>query len=408
MQFLTLVLTFVFACTAPASAHEGMHDAMHGGQGNVMRAAPAKPQLAASMVFDGNGRLWRVSARDGYVLVSFSDDRGNHFSPPVKVNQAPEDIAADGDNRPKIIVKNGGMVYVSYTQSLDKPYSGNIRFSRSLDGGKSFSEPLSVNDNREIISHRFDALGVNERGQVFIAWLDKRDSSAAEKKGKKYTGAAVYYAMSDNGGERFGPNIKAVDNSCECCRIAMAVGADGVPVIFWRHVYGKNVRDHAMLKLDGKSQPVRVSYDNWEVDACPHHGPSIAISPDGMYHFVWFDNAPDKNGLFYARSVDGGKTFSPSRPFGNNAGQASHPYVLSAGAKIVVAWKEFDGENAVVMAMTSDTAGQQWSAPRRLAATTGASDHPLLIAEGDVAYLAWNTAKEGSQLIKINSGATEK
>lgn len=406
MQFfrlgMTLALTLI--CGNAASAHEGMH----GEHGKAVSASPAKQQLAASVAFDTTGRLWRASARDGYVLVSFSDDKGKNFNAPVKVNQTAENIAADGDNRPKIIVKNNGVVYVSYTQSLDKPYTGNIRFSRSRDGGKSFSEPVTVNDNHEVISHRFDALGVNDRGQVFIAWLDKRDSSAAARKGKTYTGAAVYYAISDNGGERFGPNIKAVDNSCECCRIAMAVGIDGVPVIFWRHVYGQNVRDHAMLKLDGKSQTVRVSYDNWEVDACPHHGPSMAISQGGIYHFVWFDNAPDKNGLFYARSVDGGKTVSSSKPFGNNAAQASHPYVLSFGAKVVVVWKEFDGEKAVVMAMTSDTAGQQWSAPRSLATTAGASDHPLLIADGDMAYLSWNTAREGGQMIKIDTGSAEK
>lgn len=404
---ISLIIALMLFSVSAAKAHEGMHGTSHADSGRTGNVTPAK-QLAASAVFDTNGRLWRALARDGYVLVSYSDDKGKNFSKPAKVNRESENIAADGDNRPKIVVNKDGLIYVSYTQSLTKPYSGNIRFSRSIDGGKSFSEPITVNDNREIISHRFDALGVNERGQIYIAWLDKRDSSAAEKKGQKYTGAGVYYAVSENGGERFGTNIQAAEHSCECCRIAMAIGPDGTPAIFWRHVYGKNVRDHAMLRLDGKSQPVRVTYDNWEVDACPHHGPALSISSDGIYHFVWFDNAPDNNGLFYAHSRDGGKTFSSSVSFGNNAAQASHPYVLSLGAKVFVVWKEFDGENAVVMAMTSENAGQKWSVPRRLAATAGPSDHPLLVADGAVAYLSWNTAKEGYQLLKINSEVAEK
>ena len=77
---------------------------------------------------------------------------------------------------------------------------------------------------------------------------------------------------------------------------------DDTPVIFWRHIYGKNERDHAMLRLDGKSSPIRVSHDRWEVDACPHHGGALSIAPDGVYHFVWFDNAPERHGLFYASS----------------------------------------------------------------------------------------------------------
>jgi len=83
--------------------------------------------------------------------------------------------------------------------------TGDIRFSRSSDGGRSFSTPVTVNDNREIISHRFDAMTVNAKGQVFIAWLDKRDLSEARKAGKEYAGAALYYAMSDDGGQALPP-----------------------------------------------------------------------------------------------------------------------------------------------------------------------------------------------------------
>ena len=141
-------------------------------------------------------------------------------------------------NRPKIVVRKG-VIYVSYTRGLAKPMSGDIRFSRSTDGGKTFSAPVTVNDNREVISHRFETLGVNDRGQVFLAWLDKRDLSAAAKRGEKYAGAAVYYAVSDDGGASFRPNVKVADHSCECCRVAMAMDMDGSPVILWRHIFGK-------------------------------------------------------------------------------------------------------------------------------------------------------------------------
>ena len=184
----------------------------------------AKPSLAATAAFDESGRLWLASIRGRHLYVSHSDDGGANLSAPVKVNAEPEDILGDGENRPKIIARKG-VVYVSYTRALEKPMTGDIRFSRSLDGGKSFSAPLTVNDNREVISHRFEAMGVNGRGQVYLAWLDKRDLSAALKKGEQYTGAAVYYAVSDDGGASFRPNVKVADHSCECCRVAMATMA---------------------------------------------------------------------------------------------------------------------------------------------------------------------------------------
>lgn len=367
---------------------------------NAWKARLAMPSLAIATAFDGNGRLWLAAIRGRHLYVSHSDDKGRTLSASVKVNVEPEDILGDGENRPKIVVRKG-VVYVSYTRGLEKPMAGDIRFSRSLDGGKSFSAPLTVNDNREIISHRFDTLEVNDRGQVFLAWLDKRDLLTAQRENKPYKGAAVYYAMSDDGGASFQPNLKAADHSCECCRVAMALDADETPVIFWRHIYGKNERDHAMLRLDGKSSPIRVSYNRWEVDACPHHGGAVSIASDGVYHFVWFDNAPERHGLFYARSADRGNTFSAPLNFGNFEAQAGHPHVLSLGKAVHVVWKEFDGQNSVIRGMSSGDGGRSWSPLRRIASTDGASDHPLLVADGAQPYLSWNTAREGLRLIGV-------
>lgn len=400
---IALILAAALAA-APVSAADhadhGKPGAAAADREKIWQDILAKPSLAITTAFDGKGRLWLATIRGRHLYVSYSDDRGNTVSAPVKVNDEPEDILGDGENRPKIVVRNG-TIYVSYTRGLEKPMTGDIRFSRSLDGGHSFSAPLTVNDNREIISHRFETLEVNDRGQVFLAWLDKRELSAAQREKKPYNGAAVYYAVSDDGGASFRPNLKAADHSCECCRVAMAADNEGTPVIFWRHIYGKNERDHAMLRLDGKSAPIRVSHDRWEVDACPHHGGALSIAPDGVHHFVWFDNAPARHGLFYASSADRGDHFSEPLNFGNFEAQAAHPHVLSLGRAVHAVWKEFDGQSSVIRGMSSADGGSSWSPPRQIAATAGASDHPLLIADGAQAYLSWSTAKEGLRLIRM-------
>jgi hypothetical protein len=358
-----------------------------------------KPALAVSAVFDNEGHLWRAEARAGHVWLSRSEDKGRSFNAPVRVNAAPENIAADGENRPKIVVA-GKRVYVSWTQSLDKPYTGHVRFALSSDGGKTFSEPITVNDNRDVISHRFENLLVDAKGRIHLAWLDKRDSAAAQASGKHYAGAALYYAVSEDGGESFSANQRLAAGSCECCRVAMALDADGVPLVFWRHIFGLNVRDHALLKLDGRSMPVRVSHDQWEVDACPHHGPALSVASDGVRHLTWFNNGPARHGLFYARMERDGARSQPLG-FGNYDAQASHPSVVAVGPRVALAWKEFDGQRASVWAMVSMDGGRNWQASRRIADSAGASDHPLLITDDAVAYLSWNTAKEGYRLLPI-------
>ncbi len=382
---------------------------------DAISPAPAKPHdmakmwktsldrqpVAVTATFDAKGRLWLASVKNGHVMVSHSGDQGKTFSTPVVVNPESEFVAADGENRPKILVAGNGNIYVSYTQSLEMPFAGNVRFSRSVDGGKSFSIPVTVNDNLELFTHRFDSMGINERGQIYIAWLDKRDASDANKKGEKYSGITIYYAVSDDEGKSFKANVKAADHTCECCRVAMAIDTDGTPVIAWRNIFGKNVRDHAMLRLDGNSQPIRLSYDNWEVDACPHHGPAASIARDGVYHFVWFDNAPERHGLFYAYSSDQGRNFSSPLNFGNFKAQASHPTALSLGKRVFIAWKEFDGEATGIYLMHSSDGGNVWSAPRKIAITADKSDNPLLIGDGEKAYLSWNTVAEGYHLIAL-------
>lgn len=365
------------------------------------QATLARPSLATTTALDDKGRLWRILAREQQILVSHSDDGGKTFSAPVAVNSTPEHIAGDGENRPKIQIRNG-IIHVSWTQALDKPMTGHIRFSRSLDDGKTFSPPITVNDDPQIISHRFEAMGVNQRGKIYLAWLDKRDLSAATSKGEAFTGASVYYAVSDDGGASFTPNRQVAAHSCECCRVAMAMDTDGVPVIFWRHIYGKNTRDFALARLDAEPVPLRATHDNWQVDGCPHHGGAISISPDGIYHMVWFNNGPERHGLFYGSSRDRGQTFSAPHAFGNENAQAGHPDVLSLGQKVFVAWKEFDGKESAIQEMHSLDAGQSWSVPRRLASTAAASDHPLLINAQGKAYLSWQTEQDGLQLIGID------
>ena len=404
-----LFAAVMLACPALAADH-----ADHGKSGAAAPAAEpvdrekrwkealAKPSLAVTASFDENGILWLAAISGQHIYVSYSDDRGITRSAPVKVNAEPENILGDGENRPKIIVRKG-VIYVSYTQGLAEPMSGDIRFSRSTDGGTSFAAPITVNDNREVISHRFDSMAVNDKGHVYIAWLDKRDQSSAKSSGEEYNGAAIYYAMSDDGGVRFRRNVKIADHVCECCRTAMAVDTDDYPVVIWRHIYDTNIRDHALVKLDGKMETLRLSHENWNIASCPHHGPSLSIASDGIYHAAWFSNAPQQHGLFYANSTDRGKTFSSALNFGNFEAQPARPYVLSLGSRIYLAWKEFDGEFTGIFVMHSGDGGKSWSAPERWASTSEVSDWPMLIGENDLAYLSWNTRNEGYRLIEVSA-----
>lgn len=350
------------------------------------------PHLAVAASFDQNGRLWLARTVGKHLEVSHSDDQGEHFSPPVTVNRSPELIAADGESRPQIAVV-GATVYLSWTQDLPQAFAGHIRFSVSNDSGKTFADPITVNDNLEPITHRFNSMLADQNG-VTIAWIDKRDGVG--KSG--YKGAAIYTARSTDGGKSFATNQKLADHSCECCRIAMAADQDGTPLIFWRHIFGVNERDFAIARLDEPHQ--RASEDGWKIDACPHHGGSLVVDSQGRKHIAWFTGAEKSPGLHYRNITH--NQMSPPMPFGNLDAQAGHPALTIAEGTLYLAWREYDGKENRIMAMHSNDRGQTWSAPSRQSATPGSADDPLLISDHHATWLIWNTADQGLNVIRLS------
>jgi hypothetical protein len=265
-----------------------------------------------SAAFDSKGVLWIAWVNNERLYVQSSSDKGASFSEPIAVNATPEAIAAEGESRPKIKLDAEGNIYLTWVLTLDKKRSTYVRFSRSTDGGKHFSEPITVNDNLAIIRHRFDSLAIGKHGELFIAWLDARDVEETRKAGQDFKGLSLYYAWSDDGGKHFYPNKRIVTHTCECCRLDTAIAPDNTPVIVWRHIFDGGVRDHALVKFNDWNTPGdthRLGQDNWKIDACPHHGPGLSIADSGVYHAVWFSGSPSHQGLFYASSTDSGRHF---------------------------------------------------------------------------------------------------
>lgn len=372
-------------------AHEG-HD--HG---------PASAtSLAVSVVFDQAGMLWRVGVKEGVVTVDRSQDMGLTFDAAKKLNAKPQKIGTDGDARPKIAIGPQGNIYVTWTQALAKPYSGYIWFSKSVDQGKTFSEPVIVHQNRAEITHRFDALTVVANGRVYVAWIDKRDLVAAKAQKQPYDGAAIYYAYSDDAGASFSKEQKLADSSCECCRIAMTTDATGNAVAMWRHLFDGGARDHAIAKFSDApvTEVKRASFGGWKIDACPHHGPAIARGDDWGWHMAWFDGG-EKAGMFYARMDGEAWVSSPAKRFGNVDQQAGHPALMSQGEQVWLVWKELTDSASIIRMATSGDGGRNWSEAVTVAETTGKSDHPQLLTSGNEVYLGWNTAKDGLIVRKL-------
>ncbi len=351
--------------------------------------------------FGPDGRLWVAWAAGKQVLVAASADRGRTFSAAVHVTPGPQNLDGGADERPQILVGEGGRITVAYAIFKDTRYNGQILTAVSRDGGASFSRPRSITDDGS--SQRFISLLGGSTGHVLAAWIDKRHVVAAEAQGREFPGASLAMARSVDGGEHFEPARIVHDNMCECCRLGALLGADGSPAVILRNIFSGE-RDHALLQFDAdlsRRSLTRVAEDHWKLDACPHHGPALARGADGAFHAVWFSGGGVRQGSFYARSTDGGRTFSPPMRIGDPSRQPTRPFVAVSDGRVWLAWKEFDGETTTVRVSSSADGGRVWSPPRVVAQTGDYSDHPLLASDGRSLFLSWMTRTEGYRLLPL-------
>lgn len=383
----------------------------HSGAGSARKRPPP---LAIATAIAPDGQLWVVSVEPGAGLtVRRSADEGRQWSPTQTVDTGTDKIAADGESRPKLAFGPNGLVVIAYTQPLARPYTGEVRMVRSVDGGKTFSTPQTVHADRQEITHRFESIAFDASGALHTVWIDKRDLEAQRAAARgadraqgtarttgagSYRGAAIYRNVSTDGGITFGPDTKVADYSCECCRIAVAPSPDGGVVALWRHIFAPNERDHAFAALSGPpvTAPVRATLDRWAVNACPHHGPGLAPARGGGYHAVWFGQRNGTMGARLGRLQADGSATPDVRPLPDGA---EHAAIAATGAQLAVVWRRFDGQATQWEAWVSSDGGAQFER-RSLRSTRALNDHPLLAQHHDRILAVWRT-EEGIHVVRL-------
>ncbi|MBL4661306.1 MAG: exo-alpha-sialidase [Alcanivoracaceae bacterium] len=349
-------------------------------------------------IFDKNGKLWGVFYHEKYLYLSHSHNKGKSFSKPVKINAVAEEVYTNGENRPKIIIGPKQQIYISWTAITKGRFNGDIRFTKSTDGGTTFPSPVTINDDGLLTGHRFESLQISKSGVIYLIWIDKRDKVATKAKGQEYSGAAIYYATSYDNGKSFSTNKKVIDHTCECCRIATTQYKDNI-VAMWRNIYATNTRDHALAVLTPAKLSVnevsihRATIDNWNIDACPHHGPDISFSNEQGVHMAWFSDGSINKGLSYAFFDLKKNRIIKQKNMDERPG-ASHPQVLFANDKTYYLWKYFDGVQTQLLLKTSNDFGKIWSETNSVFATPEANDHPFLLSGKNKVYFTWLAGTE--------------
>ena len=400
----TLLLGVLGICLhANAQAGDSSHPAKSAPTrvSNTCQGTGLECANAATPFITKDGKLILAWTAGGVVSVAQSMDAGKSFSSAVKIAEHGKALDTGSDARPQIVADQQGNIFLAYAFFKDSNWNAQINTARSADGGNSFTSPETL--VKDGSSQRFPSVLIRPDSSIFIAWIDKRLIATANRGGEKRLGGSIAYSFSGDGGKTFGTERFANENSCECCRIGGSFDPNGNPVLAYRAIFPGGIRDHATQVIAAKgAEPIRrVADDDWKTDACPHHGPSIAISGSGKLHVAWYTQGSKRSGVFYANSTNQGATYSKPSRVGAEGANVARPYLLAMDQQIWLAWKEFDGSKSSVYLKESRDDGNTWSTPKLLTSTAGYSDHPLLLLRGNEAFLSWLTRDDGYQFISI-------
>jgi hypothetical protein len=336
----------------------------------------------------------------GDIYFAKSLDEGRTWTTPcIRVSDT---CICDYGMHSRLVVDDVGTIYGAWTDRRrddggEDEY--DIYFSRSTDGGETWSQNVRVNDSSrkdKVIT----SMIVAPDQSICAVWVDHRAGTSDSD---------VYFARSTDGGQTWtDPNIR-VDDGREGSQVGADICADRWANLYVGYAYapfsgrfhnylvrstdyGETWSKPAILIDDG-----RVA-DNYEV--------SLQVTPSGLYA-AWTMYGAGMDNIVFSKSTDGGKTWS--RP----VIQVDHhswglwsekpDLVIGEDGTLYVNWARWsvydDGLPDVFFGMSTDD-GQTWTNPSIQVNDVWQDSQlypKLILGSNQTVYIAWDDARNRTQ-----------
>ena len=253
--------------------------------------------------------IFSGGSHGGEILFSRSNDGGNSFSKPVNISNS-----IGGDGKGRINSKtwhNGSLDLVAADKGVLyaawTEYDGQLWFSRSTDGGKIFSRPRHIAGGGNANPARAPSMALGPGGVVYLAWTIGEDD-----------GADIHLAKSTDGGTRFSePQLVAPsENYSDAPKLAVDSGGT-LHLVYAESSGGPLARYHVRYtrSADGArrfdiardiSRPMPQSVESTAF-------PALGVDAQDNLYVVWelfYDARQPPRGLGMTVSRDGGKHFT--------------------------------------------------------------------------------------------------
>ena len=320
------------------------------------------------------------------IFFSRSTDGGMTFSAPTNLSATMNTALY---SVPQIAVDTTGNINVLWESD-----TGNLAiwFSSSRDGGATFSSPKMVSTNP---GGSLNAqIAVDKNGNINVVWEDDIAGHSD-----------ISFSRSTDNGLNFSPPMNLSNPLGNCIansntpRIALDIAAN-INVV-WSNDCGGNF--DIFLSRSADSGATFSSPKNLSGTPAPSGNPQLAVDASGNISVVWEESNPAD--IFFVRSSDGGVTFSSAQNLSHNAGSSSNAWLtVDAGANINVAWEDTTpGNRDIFFNRSTDSGATFLPTPLNLSNNSGLSAAAQIAADknGNI-NVAWQDSTPGVSQILFN------
>jgi len=244
----------------------------------------------------------------GEIFFARSTDGGASFSKPVNLSNSTAGAAKGRltsqywDNGSLDIITHGDdEIYIAWTE-----YEGRLWFTRSTDGGETFSEAIHVDGDNDVPA-RGPSLAVSNTGEIFIAWTVGEDSEAD-----------LRLVRSDNGGQSFGETQIIFESEGHSDAPKIALDNEGILHLTYAESPAGPFQRYQIRY--SRSFDRGETFEGSREIATPDRNtinsknfPSLSVDENNNVFLLW-ELYPDRQhrslGLGFTYSTDGGDTFS--------------------------------------------------------------------------------------------------
>ncbi|MEW6210925.1 MAG: sialidase family protein [Acidobacteriota bacterium] len=316
------------------------------------------------------------------VFFSKSTDGGKTFSTPVDILANSQSLATLAGFE---ILPDTSLVVFYLESGSGSPL---LRAVRSTNGGDSFSSPTTISANGQ--NPILPRSAVSKDGDIAVVYVD--DLSFSE--------SALVATRSTDGGRSFSAPAE-ISGSSDFLTDPPAVAFDSTGVVYVAYnAWTARLIAANFLELSDPKARLTVAANGRNFSAPQTLAPISLLSPhltidrnDTAYvAFTALSSTSFNFEILLVRSCDNGKSFGAPMNVSSTAGSSSAPFTaIDSRGRVNIAWAEFDGLNQEIFFARSTDGGITFGPSVNVSNNVGVSSPRFIgVNRDDELFFAWN------------------